>query len=378
MSRLQRSTLICRRERSSDLCVTNCMRHHAVFRNNWEDRRQGGVLHYHRTLALLRPDGNSDSDRYIFEHHAESRAGAGPESKCGLERDRAARCRARSLKAWASRRRCDPRQAQDRGSQIGPEITGNRSRRNGQRLGEAGTGAEDPACLHCGRSQFYFNDASILVLYSRAFARIAGSSSVNSFLSRITVRPPMITVSTSLPFNAYANCEYASYIGTAFGPSSPITMMSAFLPVSSEPISLSMCSARAPSMVAISTTALAPSARGSIFVTFCSFAARSISSIKFRSLLLPAGPSVPRPTAMPAARSSITGATPLASIMLLEGLCTHPTWRCARILRSASSTQMQCAATTSGPRIPSLSRYCTGVVPFFSRLSPNSFFVSAT
>jgi len=29
---------------------------------------------------------------------------------------------------------------------------------------------------------------------------------VSSFLSRITTRPPMITVSTSLPFNAYANC----------------------------------------------------------------------------------------------------------------------------------------------------------------------------
>src|SRR6266566_2856958 len=70
MSRLQRSTLICRRERSSDLCVTNCMRHHAVFRNEWEDRCQGRVLHYHRTLALLRPIGNSHSEEYILGHHA--------------------------------------------------------------------------------------------------------------------------------------------------------------------------------------------------------------------------------------------------------------------------------------------------------------------
>src|SRR5258707_974653 len=92
---------------------------------------------------------------------------------------------------------------------------------------------------------------------------------------------------------------------------------SAFFPASSEPISFSMGSARAPSMVAISTTAFAPSACGSILVIFWSFAARSISSIKSRSLLLPAGPSVPSPTAMPAARSSITGATPLANIKLL-------------------------------------------------------------
>src|SRR6266851_1742842 len=73
---------------------------------------------------------------------------------------------------------------------------------------------------------------------------------------------------------------------------------SAFFPASSEPISFCKCSARAPSMVAISTTAFEPSVRGSILVIFWSFAARSISSIRLRSLLLPAGLSVPRPTAM--------------------------------------------------------------------------------
>src|SRR6267143_349921 len=133
-------------------------------------------------------------------------------------------------------------------------------------------------------------------------------------------------------------------MGTAFGASRPSKIMSAFLPTSREPISFSIWRARAPSMVAISTTAFAPSARGSILVIFWSFAARSISSIKFKSLLLPAGLSVPRPTTMPAARSSITGATPLANIMLREGVCTELTWRCARSLRSASSTQVQCAA----------------------------------
>ena len=92
-----------------------------------------------------------------------------------------------------------------------------------------------------------------------------------------------------------------------------------------------MWSALAPSMVAISTTALAFSASGSIFVIFASLAARSISSIRSRSLLLPAGPSVPSPTATPAARISATGETPLAIIMLLDGLCTQPTCFCARV-----------------------------------------------
>src|SRR5229473_730404 len=114
----------------------------------------------------------------------------------------------------------------------------------------------------------YFSEASILFLNSLALAITAGSSTVSSFLSRITTRPPMITVSTSLPFNAYANCAYTSYIGTAFGASRPMRIKSAFFPVSSEPISFSTCSARAPSMVAISTTAFAPSACGSILVIF--------------------------------------------------------------------------------------------------------------
>src|SRR5215469_1573288 len=73
-----------------------------------------------------------------------------------------------------------------------------------------------------------------------------------------------------------------------------------------------------------------------------------------------------------------TAATPLANIMLLEGLCTQPAWRSARIFMSLASSQMQCAARTSGPRSPILSRYCTGVAPFVFRLSTNSFCISAT
>ena len=54
-------------------------------------------------------------------------------------------------------------------------------------------------------------------------------------------------------------------------------------------------------MVAIATACSAGSAVGSPVVTFCSLAARSISSNRSKSLLLPAGPSVPSPTGMPSA-----------------------------------------------------------------------------
>ena len=74
-----------------------------------------------------------------------------------------------------------------------------------------------------------------------------------------------------------------------------------------------------------------------------------------RSLLL-AAPSVPRPTATPAARYFGTGAAPLASFMLLSGLCAMPTARRFRIAMSSSVTQMPCAASVRGPQKPIDSR----------------------
>src|SRR5207244_12701504 len=97
-----------------------------------------------------------------------------------------------------------------------------------------------------------------------------------------------------------------------------------------------------------------------------------------RSLPLPDGPPDPSPTATPTPHSSGTRPTPLAIIMLLDGLYTHPTCRCAKVLRSAPSTKMQCADTTSGPSTPILSRYCTGDIPCCFWLSSHSFFISAT
>ena len=63
---------------------------------------------------------------------------------------------------------------------------------------------------------------------------------------------------------------------------------------------------------------------------------------------------------MPSASMRTTGATPLASFMLLEGQCATPTPRAFRIAMSASSTQTQCAATVRPLKTPSASSVCGG------------------
>ena len=67
-----------------------------------------------------------------------------------------------------------------------------------------------------------------------------------------------------------------------------------------------------------------------------------------RSLLL-AAPSVPRPSLAPAARYAGTGAVPLASFMLLSGLCDTPTPCVTSVAMSSGDTQTPCAARTCGP-----------------------------
>ncbi|MNP23544.1 hypothetical protein D3C76_1162590 [compost metagenome] len=58
-------------------------------------------------------------------------------------------------------------------------------------------------------------------------------------------------------------------------------------------------------------------------------------------LLFSFSPSVPKPTATPAASIFSTGAAPEASFILLTGLCATPTLRSAIKAISASSTQTQ-------------------------------------
>ena len=111
-------------------------------------------------------------------------------------------------------------------------------------------------------------------------------------------------------------------------------------------------------------------------VTFCSLAARSISSNRLKSLLLPAGPSGPSPTARSSASMRTTGATPLASFILLDGQCATPTPRAFRIAISASSTQTPCAATVRPLKTPSESSTLVGVMCRCASASSFSFLVS--
>ena len=84
-------------------------------------------------------------------------------------------------------------------------------------------------------------------------------------------------------------------------------------------------------MVARSSACAAGSAVGSWVACLARNDACRMASNMSRSLLL-AAPSVPRPSATPAARYFPTGAVPLASFMLLSGLCDTPTPRRLRIL----------------------------------------------
>ena len=138
-------------------------------------------------------------------------------------------------------------------------------------------------------------------------------------------------------------------------------IMSARLPASSEPISFSMPSARAPRMVAISSAGRRRQRlrihRGDLLqlgreihllehVEIVVAARRTVRTEPHRQIRAPA--------------SAITGATPLASFMLLDGQCATPTPRAFRIAMSASSTQTQCAATVRPLKTPSVSSTFVG------------------
>ncbi len=65
-----------------------------------------------------------------------------------------------------------------------------------------------------------------------------------------------------------------------------------------------------------------------------------------------AGLSVPRPTRIPAARSSASGAIPQPSSAFERGQCATATSCSASRAISSASTVTQCAATTDGPSAP--------------------------
>ena len=99
-----------------------------------------------------------------------------------------------------------------------------------------------------------------------ASASSATSSSPATRPARRTTRPSMITVSTLPPWAEYTRLETGSTTGHVCGRARSTSTMSARLPGSSEPRSASWSTARAPSIVAISSASLraqraGPSAR---------------------------------------------------------------------------------------------------------------------
>ena len=115
---------------------------------------------------------------------------------------------------------------------------------------------------------------------------------------------------------------------------------------------------------------------GSPSESLCRKAAWRIASNMSRSLLL-AAPSVPRATVRPAFIAFTTGAAPLASFMLLSGLCDNATPCVFRIAMSASVRCTPCAATAGVSQNPRESKYAAGERWCFAIDSTTSSRVSA-
>ena len=134
-------------------------------------------------------------------------------------------------------------------------------------------------------------------------------------------------------------------------PSKRSEIKSANLPGSKLPILSAMCTARAPPIVASSNAWRAGKSVGLLRTTFANRAASRTSSNISRSLLL-AGPSVPIPTLHPMSNISGTGAIPLESFRLLEGLCAMPAPCFFNSRISRRSIWQQWAASSFVSRIP--------------------------
>ena len=123
-------------------------------------------------------------------------------------------------------------------------------------------------------------------------------------------------------------------------------MMSARLPISSDPISSSSLSARAPPMVAISSIDSESRKRPTLTARWMSMPRRISESMSVESVA--AGESVPMPTRRPARMNSSTGATPMPSCALQRGHTAMATLYSLSFFTSSSSVCTQWMASTLG------------------------------
>ena len=137
--------------------------------------------------------------------------------------------------------------------------------------------------------------------------------------------------------------------------------ISAQAPTRISPQSVRPC-ASAPNRHAIRSSSPGPKRLESPETPFCSSPASRVSSSMSRLLLL-AAPSVPMPTRMPRSRQRAMLAMPDPSLRLLEGQCATVTPLSAKMSRSDSSTQTQCAAVVGLSNRPQSARKAAGVLP---------------
>ena len=139
-------------------------------------------------------------------------------------------------------------------------------------------------------------------------------------------------------------------------------MISAALPMRSEPQTSSRPKALAPLIVAICKATVAETAVASPETALPNKAAVRISPNISKSLLL-AAPSVPRATLIPAAMHLATGLKPLANFRLDSGQCTICAPALASCSISASLNWVMCTAINEELTKPMSCRRCKGVMP---------------
>ena len=183
------------------------------------------------------------------------------------------------------------------------------------------------------------------------------------------------TVSTEDAFAEYTRSETRLFFGHHALPSVQKSVISALFPSERTPRFL-IESALAPYSVAILSASSAGTDKGSNVSTLCRSAARFVSSSISR-LLFDEAPSVPSATQMPSLKSFGTGAMPLASFILLPGLCTARMSYFFITAMSHSSRCTQCAATAAPPsKSPVSATQVKGLFPYALTESLISVFVS--
>mmetsp|Transcript_21137 Transcript_21137/g.49525 ORF Transcript_21137/g.49525 Transcript_21137/m.49525 type:complete len:487 (-) Transcript_21137:672-2132(-) len=193
---------------------------------------------------------------------------------------------------------------------------------------------------------FIGQTSSTLALWKATAALRSATSTVTSLPDCSKCLPEIHTSDTLSRLAAYTRVLMALYTGVVAHTSSSLTaIMSACLPLTSDPVLSPRPRARAPLRVAICRAVAASTAVASEATALASTAAVFISAIISRELLDEA-PSVPMATFTPPAASFATGQKPEASLRLDVGQCTTLALASANMATSSSVQCVMWAATS--------------------------------